>query len=171
MDGYEQSQGVWVDSTGNPLTYLPWCGNNPSNSMAARYLGLWSGCAGPSYFDDDFGHWDEYIVCVKCSAQYLTPSEYSCLETDFGIVVVKLHNQKAVTATEARSLCAADADYVHLPVPQNIAQNMWYMNYATQLGVNGYWLGVNDATTEGEWRTDNGDLQTFLPWKSGFEVF
>ena len=167
MDGYEQSQGHWVDSTGNPLTYLPWCGNNPSDPMVARYLGLWSECDG-SLFDDDRGWPEEYVVCVKCSSQYSVPPGYSCLETDFGIVVIKSYDQ--TTATGARSLCTADADYVHLPMPQNDAQNMWYVNYAKQLGFNGYWLGINDAIVEGEWKTDKGDLQTYLPWKSGSEV-
>ena len=176
MDGYQQSREVWVDSTGNPLKYLPWCGNNPSNPMEARYLGLWSGCDG-SYFDDDHGHLTEYVVCVKCPSQYSVPNGYSCLETDFGIIVIKVYNNKEVTASEARALCAADASYVHLPMPQNRAQNTWYINYAKRLHskgylphYNGHWLGINDAQSEGEWKTDTGDLQTYLPWKSGFEV-
>ena len=169
MNGYEQSQGFWVDSTGNELTYLPWCKNEPNQPMKARFLGLWeAGCQ--SDLDDEFGVNTEHIVCVKCSAYYPTPSGYSCLETDFGIVVIKLYNQKMVSAVEARNICAADAEYVHLPMPENSAQNMWYVNYAKKLGTNQYWLGINDATVEGEWRTDNDDLQTFLPWKSGLEV-
>ena len=170
MNGYEQSPGLWVDSTGNQLTYLPWCESQPSNSMVARYLGLWSSEWCDSLFDDEFGHSAEYVVCVKCSSQYPTPSGYSCLETDFGIVVIKSYSENTVTADEARSLCAADAEYVHLPMPQNAAQNNWYMNYAKKLGIDQYWLGINDATVEAEWRTDSGDLQTYLPWKSGLVV-
>ena len=169
LNGYEQSRGVWVDSTGNQLKYLPWCGNNPSNSMSARYLGMWSYCSG-SLFDDDFGSNKEYVVCVKCSSQYSVPNEYSCLETDFGIMVVKSYNQEQVSAAEARALCAADANYVHLPMPQNAAQNMWYINYAKTLGFSGYWLGINDVKSEGQWITDTDDIQTYLPWKSGLEV-
>ena len=136
--------------------------------MEARYLGLWSGCGG-SHFDDDKGRWPEYVVCVKCSAQYSAPNGYSCLETDFGIILIKAYTEE-VTATEARALCAADASYVHLPMPQNQTQNTWYVNYAKKLGINEYWIGINYTESEGKWRTDTGDLQTYLPWKSGFEV-
>ena len=167
MDGYEDSRGLWVDSTKNPLTYLPWCKNEPSGPMKARFLGLWDGCDG---FDDDFDWSMEHVVCVKCSSKYSVPKGYSCLATDFGIIIVKSYNQIEVSAFEARSLCAKDADYVHLPMPINDAQNIWYKNYAKSLDFTGYWLGVNDVESEGEWRTDTGDLQTYLPWKSGFEV-
>ena len=138
--------------------------------MVARYLGLWSSAWCDSPFDDEFGDRFEYVVCVKCSSQYPTPSGYSCLETGFGIVVIKSYSQNTVTAGEARSLCAADAKYVHLPIPQNAAQNKWYMNYAEKIGIDQYWLGINDATVKAEWRTDSGDLQTYLPWKSGLVV-
>ena len=30
-----------------------------------------------------------------------------------------------------------------------------------------YWLGISDVVVEGEWRTDKGDLQTYLNWASG----
>ena len=29
------------------------------------------------------------------------------------------------------------------------------------------WLGINDLDVEGQWRTDSGDLQNYLPWTSG----
>ena len=169
LDGYEQKRGVWEDSTGNQLTYLPWCGNNPSHPGQAKFLSMWKGCDG-SLFDDA---WDMYkqLLCVKCSMQYPTPAGYSCLETDFGLVIIKIHDDKTVTATEARALCAADADYVHLPMPQNDVQNNWYVAYAKKRGLSTYWLGFNDAKVEGEWRTDTGDLATYMNWKSGLKVF
>ena len=144
--------------------------------MGQRYVELQWKCPDPECNERNFCGFDNnhaeslvWILCTKCPLQYATPDEYSCLQTDFGTIVIKLHNQ-TVTATEARSLCAADADYVHLPMPQNSIENMWYINYAKKLGVSEFWLGINHATTEGEWRTDNGDLQTFLSWKSGSEV-
>lgn len=167
LDGFEESRGKWIDSTGNQLTYLPWCGINPSAPMGQRYLGLWSGCNG-SLFDDAWYSEIENVVCVKCSTQYTVPSGYSCLETDFGMMVIKSYNQKKVSATEARALCAADADYVHLPTPKNSVQNMWYVNYAKKLGFTGFWLGING--TGDEWRTDTGYRQTYLPWKLVSEV-
>ena len=169
LDGYEQTQGVWVDSTGNPLTYLPWCGSNPSDSMQARYLGIWSGCNEAKPFDDDFGTSYEFVYCVKCSSKYAVPYGYSCLETDFGLMIIKAYGHK-VTATEARRLCAADADYVHLPIPQNGAQNSWYENYAKKLGLDKYWLGISDDNIGGVWKTDKGDLQTYLPWRPGSQA-
>ena len=158
-----------MDSTGNPLSYLPFCGKNPSDSMRARYLGIWSGCKDGNHFDDDLGTSIKYLYCVKCSSQYAVPYGYSCLETDFGLIVIKVYGHKA-SATEARRLCTADADYVHLPMPQNDAQNSWYDNYAKKLGLDKYWLGISDDNIEGKWKTDKGDLQTYLPWRSSSEV-
>ena len=164
LDGYEQRRGVWVDSTGNQLTYLPWCGDGPSHpGPVAPYLSMWKNCDG-SHFDDS---WNIYklLLCVKCSSQYRAPTGYSCLETDFGLVIIKIHHEKTVNATEARAICAADADYVHLPMPQNEVQNNWYVTYAKTHGLNSFWLGFKQV--EGEWKTDNGDLVFYVNWESG----
>ena len=64
LNGYEQSQGFWVDSTGNELTYLPWCKNEPNQPMKARFLGLWeAGCE--SDLDDEFGVRDRQETFVS----------------------------------------------------------------------------------------------------------
>ena len=117
LDGYQQSLGVWIDSTGNPLTYLAWCHGQPDGVMenGVRYLNWWNQ---HNCLDDDYGvrgsKWTpKAVICVKCSPKYLVPEGYSCLETDFGLVVIKSYT-KQVTVSEARNICAADEDYVHL---------------------------------------------------------
>ena len=132
LDGYQQSLGVWVDSTGNPLKYLAWCDGQPDGEpMKTRYLNWWNE---KKCLDDDFGirwnHWKpKAVICVKCSPKYLVPEGYSCLETDFGLVVIKAYT-KQVTVLEARGLCAADADNVHLSRGHKM-NNMFFLNINT----------------------------------------
>ena len=110
---------------GNQLTYLAWCQGQPSNPMIARHM-IWLpqiGFCGSTFFDDDKADSKLPVVCVKCSPEYLVPDGYSCLATDFGLMVVKPYNQKNVTASDARKLCAADANYVHLPRGRHAVYN------------------------------------------------
>lgn len=172
MDGYKQRTGEWRDSTGNILEYLDskyvtWCRNNPSGTTEADYLSLDNGCDGGP-FKGDFAYNRAHVVCVKCPTEHSVPSGYSCLATRFGIIVIKPYNLTKVSASEARALCAADADYVHLPIPDSNLLNKWYANYAKEFGIYEYWLGFNKS--EGTWTADTGNRQYYFNWKLGFEV-
>lgn len=63
-----------------------------------------------------------------------------------------------------RHKCKADGNNVHLPMPRSAAENQWYKNYAAKVNIPSFWLGINDVDIEGEWRTDNGDLQAYFNW-------
>ena len=73
----------------------------------------------------------------------------------------------SVSTLFSRQKCRSDGDNINFPIPRNKAENQWYQNYAAKFEKPGYWLGINDADVEGEWRTDNGDLQTYFNWLSG----
>ena len=139
LDGYEKSGGLWIDSTGNKLTYLPWCRDQPSNSMKARYLNWWvvgpDSCPDSKTFDDVLSNNPSSATCVKCSPKYLVPKGYSCLETDFGLVVIKAYNETTVTASEARNLCSADADYVHLTRGHQNMQYFFILYFLTLINI------------------------------------
>ena len=168
LDGYEQSANVWIDSTGNQLTYFKWRSGEPNNPVGSsnpeRYIDnnqFW----GADEWNDRRGHTVMGVICLKCSGYYSIPNNYECHDTDFGTVVVKAYNQ-LYTATAARDKCSSDANYIHLPIPTSATQNQWFWNYAQHVGLSSYWLGISDVAVEGQWRTDNGDLQTYFNWRS-----
>ena len=51
-------------------------------------------------------------------------------------------------------------------MPRSDAENQWYQSYAAKVNIPSFWLGINDVDVEGEWRTDNGNLQTYFKWHS-----
>ena len=77
--------------------------------------------------------------------------------------MVKAYNE-LYEPIAAREKCKADGS--HLPTPRSEAENAWYRNYAAKLNIDYFWLGIDDANVEGEWRTETGDLQTFFKWDS-----
>ena len=60
----------------------------------------------------------------------------------------------------AREKCRADDDKVHLPTPKSGAQNQWYQNYALKLSISHFWLGLDDIVVEGQWKTENDEIQS-----------
>ena len=70
---------------------------------------------------------------------------------------------KAYTGTyaaiAAREKCRADDEKFHLPTPKNDAENHWYWNYALRFSISDFWLGLDDKDVEGQWKTEDGDLQ------------
>ena len=123
---------------------------------------------------------------------YPIPYGYECYDTDFGTVVVKAYSQEygpidasrvsteaeffihkathigfigfSVDTHFARHKCAADGNNIHLPMPKSEAENQWYQSYAAKASIPRFWLGINDVDVEGEWKTDNGELQTYFKW-------
>ena len=65
-------------------------------------------------------------------------------------------------AIAAREKCKADG--AHLPTPKSEAENHWFDNYRAKVNIRDFWLGIDDIKVEGEWKTENGDLQTYFNW-------
>ena len=145
LDGYEQSENVWIDSSGNQLTYFNWGPGQPNNYNGAKqdYLEILK-----EMFNDEAASTVRNVICVKCSSYYSIPSNYQCIDTDFGTVVVKAYNQR-YSHTAARDQCSSDANYLHLPVPKSATENQWYYTYSQHVGLSHNWLGITDVAVEG----------------------
>ena len=163
LDGYEQSANVYVDSLGNQLTYFNWRSGEPNGPMTEPYLEILNNKMNDrGLFNDPSSN----VVCVKCSGYYSVPNGYECHDSDFGTVVVKAYTESS-SPTAARDQCSKDANYLHLPTPTSDTENQWYWAYSQHVGLPGYWLGISDVAVEGQWRTNNGDLQTYFNWSPG----
>ena len=160
-----QSESGWVDYLGIPLTLV-------ANSVLETMGFL-------SETEDQFAlvihnnHLERRnfqsssnVLCMKCSGYYSVPTGYDCLDTDFGIVVIKAYTTKH-GHRDAKRLCSADASYLHLPAPTSEAQNQWYLKYAKSLGLDNYWLGITDKDRGGKWLNNEGDPQTYFDWATG----
>ena len=163
LDG-RQSESGWVDYLGIPLTYFA----NPSlkqigfqetedQLVLKSHNNQWT----HSNFLSSFN-----VLCMKCSGYYSVPKGYDCLDTDFGVVLVKAYT-KEHKHRDAKRLCSREASYLHLPAPTSEAQNQWYLEYAKSVGLEDYWLGITDKDREGEWMNDRGDPQTYFDWAQG----
>ena len=69
-------------------------------------------------------------------------------------------------ATAAHDWCQADGANVHLPIPRSQEENDLYNSVFASLNENAFWLGINDADSEGQWKTFQGDTQTYFDWGS-----
>ena len=65
---------------------------------------------------------------------------------------------------QASAICTSAGGYV--AIPNNEAELEAFDNISQNPAQPGYWIGITDQTTEGEWRTVLGNLATFLPWSS-----
>ena len=75
----------YVDSTGNPISYFDWDSGQPDNILTKKFLEVSNG----GKWISRIGSQKTNIVCVKCPGNYNIPSDYECLETDFGTVIIK----------------------------------------------------------------------------------
>ena len=101
------------------------------------------------------------LICEKCSKRYNIPDGYECHETDFGTVVIKAYTTE-LRPDEAHRKCKSDASYLHLPIPENAAQDAWFLNYSKKKDLRDYWLGINDADIQGTWMTTEGQRQKYF---------
>lgn len=91
------------------------------------------------------------------------PEGYTSHDTAWGTVYTKIYDDH-YTMQEGQALCAADADFLHMPIPENWDQNDFYFNLVGKRSDRDLWLGINDYENEGVWMNDHGNLQTFFNW-------
>ena len=94
---------------------------------------------------------------------------YSCHDTSFGWVAVKSYTGE-YTWEEAKTKCSQDGTNgvkAELPTPRSLIDNDWFYNKANELGLEVYWLGVNDKRKEGTWETQHGVEQNYFNWLDG----
>ena len=98
---------------------------------------------------------------------YPLPEGYESTDTAWGTVYYKIHDGLH-NINEARALCAADADFLHLPIPTNSYENDFFFNLVggAQSGKD-LWLGISDEQSEGVWLGDNGVEQSWFNWRKG----
>ena len=162
MDGFLKKPNLWVDSLDNPLKFFDWRKGEPNGGESDNYLEI-----GYDFKWNDHLAWhNRYVICEKCSKKYKIPDGYECHETDFGTVVIKAFEYQR-NPKDARQQCKKDGSYLHLPVPKKDAQNKWFLNYSRSKKLNSTWLGLNDKSYRGMWRTDNGQSQSYFNWAKG----
>ena len=67
---------------------------------------------------------------------------------------------------EAQIKCSQDGTDVNgeLPAPRSPTDNRWFVDKAHELGLNSFWLGINDRDVEGEYTNQHGSPHNFLRW-------
>ena len=100
----------------------------------------------------------------RCDSE-LVEKGYSCHETSFGLVAVKVYNGE-YNWEEAKTQCSQDGG--ELPMPRNSAENEWFGNKAKELGItSSFLLGMSDEDLEGTWINQSGLAQTYFNWNRG----
>ena len=122
------------------------------------------------WFTDKFGGADENKNMIPPPMPtvdpYPLPEGYTSEDTAWGTVYYKIH-EGLHNINDARALCAADADFVHLPIPSNRFENDFFFNLVGAQKDYDAWLGISDEVTEGVWMGDNGVEQTWFNWNRG----
>lgn len=111
--------------------------------------------------------------CEVDGTQYSRPSaSYSCHKTNFGIVVARIQPSPS-TWSDALADCKNDGSHVHQPIPKSDEESQWYADFVfnefskfpswnpTDVY---FWLGVNDAVVNGEYRDDKDEVQSYFKW-------
>ena len=133
---------------------------------AERYLSQCSGQKNEKYQVNRMNKWygilSNKLECDN-APEYPVPAGYEVHNTEFGTIYTRVYDD-FYTAGEARALCAADADFVHLPIPDSPFLNQWYFDFIGTRSDRDMWLGINDSAEEGTWRTDLGGYQTYFNW-------
>jgi len=97
--------------------------------------------------------------------KYPAPAGYTVAKTSFGTVYYKIHDGLH-NRGEALALCAADASFVHLPIPRDDDQNSFYYNLVGKQREWDMWLGITDEVSEGTWMGDDGEPITWFNWRN-----
>ena len=128
-----------------------------------------------SWFNNKFG-----IDAPKTTQApaYPLPDGYTSHSTAWGTVYTKIYDD-FYTMQEGQALCSEDADFLHMPIPQNMDQNDFYFDLVGARSDRDLWLDINDYETEGlslfwrfltktvflgVWMNVHGELQTFFNW-------
>ena len=80
---------------------------------------------------------------------YPLPEGYTSHSTAWGTVYTKIYDD-FYTMQEGQALCAGDADFLHMPIPQDMNQNDFYFNLVGARSDRDLWLDINDYDEEGE---------------------
>ena len=88
-------------------------------------------------------------------SEHSLPAGYTEHQTTWGTVWTKIYDDH-YTWEEGKALCAADGDFLHMPIPENMEQNDFYFNLVGSNGNPNFqfdrdlWLDINDEENEGE---------------------
>ena len=117
-------------------------------------------------------HFFLYPLCTPtkyCVGAGYAGDGYSCHETSFGLVAIKAYSGD-YTWFDAKNKCYEDgANGVQgeLPSPRSYIENKWFVDKADELGLGGFWLGVNDEDEKGVWMNGYGMRQNYSNWAPG----
>ena len=122
------------------------------------------------WFKDQFGGVENgkmVLPAVPTADPYPLPEGYTSTDTNWGTVYYKVFDG-LYNINDARALCAADADFLHLPIPTNNFENDFFFDLAGGAQSDrDLWLGISDEQNEGVWLGDNGVEQTWFNWNRG----
>lgn len=122
------------------------------------------------WFVNKYGGKDEngeiIAPALPTSDPYPLPEGYTSTDTEWGTVYYKIHDGLH-NIDEARALCSADADFVHLPIPSNSYENDFFFNLVGAQSNYDAWIGISDELSEGVWMGDNDVEQTWFNWNKG----
>ena len=93
----------------------------------------------------------------------IKPEGYDEHHTSWGTVWTKVYDDH-YTWPEGKALCAADGDFLHMPIPESMEQNDFYFNLVGFKFDRDLWLDINDEETQGVYMNAHGEEQTFFNW-------
>lgn len=97
---------------------------------------------------------DDAAVGDAPAARCKTDARYRVVS---GFTSTYLDSVQDASWDDARAACVADG--AHLAIAETAGE--------ASLAAIGDWLGISDVAVEGEWRTLDGALATYLPWAAG----
>ena len=148
--------------------YISECSGQRNNKYIVNRMNKWNRVLAQKL--NDSGRYCEVPVDPntppQCAANYPLPAGYEWHDTDFGVIYTKVYDD-FYTADEARALCTADADFLHLPIPTSQRMNTWYFNFIGTRSDRDVWLGINDSAQEGTFVDDLGNELSYTNWYRG----
>ena len=86
-------------------------------------------------------------ITGECAAP-AKPDGYTEHKEAWGTVWTKIYDDM-YQWQEGKALCAKDGDFLHMPIPQNMDQNNFYLNLVGPRSDRDLWLDINDYDQEG----------------------
>lgn len=150
----EQTEGLWQDVWGEPLSYTDWLSGEPNNfdeeDCAAQLPS--TSAFGVGWNDVPCSNTDLQVVCEADGEQALYGNH------------IYTFSSVGRTWEDAINHCALRSGY--LVVPDDADEDAWIMAWYAAEGANG-WLGLTDALSEGAWQTSLDDSASWLNWRAG----